>query len=229
MHPCSGSKQQCRSFTHHTAGSTDKKFSDSDYSKTKKVGRVQMLAGKGFFSFEDHKGGMLHALRYDRGEPVGTNCGARVFSSLVIFCAGSEEPLAAFLAQLITEERTEKSFFSCFSWDARRHYWRSTAKVRARTIDSVVLPEGTRSRVLRDMNQFLEPATRAFYEQHGIPYRRSYLFYGLPGTGKTSLIQALAGHYARSVSYVQASDPDMDDENLRSAIHDIPDDTIVVF
>ena len=28
---------------------------------------------------------------------------------------------------------------------------------------------------------------------HGVPYRRGYLFYGEPGSGKTSFIHALAG------------------------------------
>eukprot|EP01052_Picozoa_sp_SAG31_P068425 SAG31_NODE_27233_length_429_cov_0.951515_2_plen_52_part_01 len=31
------------------------------------------------------------------------------------------------------------------------------------------------------------------YADHGIPYRRIYLFHGPPGSGKFSLIMALAG------------------------------------
>ena len=32
-----------------------------------------------------------------------------------------------------------------------------------------------------------------WYQQRGIPYRRGYLLYGHPGTGKSSFIQAVAG------------------------------------
>lgn len=218
-----------RSFAYQVAESAKKGAAAPDYAASKRVGRVQMIAGRGFFEFADQDGEPLYALCSHLGQPVGTNCGARVFTSFFVFSA-SEERLAAFVAHLLErEEKTELNFYTCFSWDARRHYWRSTAKVRARPLESVVLPDATRDRLLRDLSQFLEPDTKAFYELHGIPYRRSYLFYGLPGTGKTSFIQALAGHYGRSVSYVQASDPDMDDESLRSAIRQIPDDTIVVF
>ena len=38
---------------------------------------------------------------------------------------------------------------------------------------------------------------RAFYEAHGIPWKRSFLFHGAPGAGKTSAIQAIAGRYGR--------------------------------
>ena len=59
--------------------------------------------------------------------------------------------------------------------------------------------------------------------------RRSYLFYGLPGSGKTSLIQALAGHYDRSVCYVQPTHPDMTDDSLRAAVNNAPANSIIVF
>ena len=54
--------------------------------------------------------------------------------------------------------------------------------------------------LLEDLQLFLGKDAHKFYRKHGVPYRRSYLFYGVPGTGKTSLIQALAGKLGRSIS-----------------------------
>lgn len=34
---------------------------------------------------------------------------------------------------------------------------------------------------------------KQWYAERGIPYRRGYLLHGVPGSGKTSLIHALAG------------------------------------
>jgi len=44
--------------------------------------------------------------------------------------------------------------------------------------------------VISDIDSFLSPETYRFYTSHGIPYKRSYLFHGVPGSGKTSFLQA---------------------------------------
>ena len=52
----------------------------------------------------------------------------------------------------------------------------------------------------RDLETFL--ADRDFYARIGLPYRRGYLFSGKPGTGKTSLINALSATFDRDLYYV---------------------------
>ena len=46
-------------------------------------------------------------------------------------------------------------------------------------------------RLLEDCTRFLK--REPWYAARGIPYRRGYLLHGPPGTGKTSLVAALAG------------------------------------
>jgi len=116
-----------------------------------------------------------------------------------------------------------------YSFNIRAQYWVREQSSRARTSESVILPEATKTRLISDIQRFLDPKTMGFYQTHGIPYRRSYLFHGLPGTGKTSLVQALAGHFKRSICFLQPSHPEMTDDALRSAIVHLPADTIVVF
>merc|ERR1712127_85811 len=91
-----------------------------------------------------------------------------------------------------------------------------------------VLPEETSQMLVSDLVEFLSQGTAQFYQEHGIPYKRSYLFYGVPGAGKTSMIQALAGRFGRNLCYLSPTHPELSDDSLKSAIERVPDNAIVV-
>ena len=58
--------------------------------------------------------------------------------------------------------------------------------------DALVL-DATITRMLRrDFELFFE--REAWFRQHGLPFRRGYLLYGLPGNGKTSVVRVMASH-----------------------------------
>ena len=59
-----------------------------------------------------------------------------------------------------------------------------------RYLDSIYTNNNEQYRVLNDLKNFIN--NKQFYLDNNIPYKRNYLFYGNPGTGKTSLIFALA-------------------------------------
>merc|ERR1712113_777885 len=66
------------------------------------------------------------------------------------------------------------------------------------------------------------------YFKHGIPYKRSYLFYGVPGSGKSSLIQALAAKYDRNLAFLQPTHPKMTDEAFKTCIQSAPANSLIV-
>lgn len=192
--------------------------------------RVKSNLGLGLFTFEDHLGNPVTALHQTIGKPVGTNCGPCLFSNLVLFTERSMEDLTIFLSHLVEiSEKSSEGMFTCYGWHVQNQFWKHKSTSKARPIGSVILPAKTKEVLLNDVSQFLDEETSSFYEAHGIPYRRSYLFYGVPGTGKTSLIQALAGYTKRSISFLQPTDPKMTDDALKEAITKLPRNTICVF
>jgi chaperone BCS1 len=64
--------------------------------------------------------------------------------------------------------------------------------------------------------------------QHGIPYRRGYLFSGAPGTGKTSLTAALAGVFGLDIYVLSLLDADLTETTLVRLLGNVPSRCIVL-
>lgn len=195
--------------------------------------RVSIEVGLGSFKFKplsNNDADVLYAIHQTIGAPVGTYRDAQIYRNLILQTTSEVSVIAKFLSDLLDmHDKNEVGTFQCFNWSICSEYWRKQATISARPMESVVLPSSTKNRLIKDLERFLSPSTESFYNRNGIPYRRSYLFYGLPGTGKTSMIQALAGHFKRSVSYLMPTHPKMTDDSLKEAVNSLPAETIVVF
>lgn len=60
------------------------------------------------------------------------------------------------------------------------------------------------------------------YAERGVPYRRGYLFYGPPGSGKSSFIAALASHFGYSICMLSLSERTLDDDRLNHLLNTPP-------
>ncbi|ANB14283.1 bifunctional AAA family ATPase chaperone/translocase BCS1 [Sugiyamaella lignohabitans] len=97
---------------------------------------------------------------------------------------------------------------------------------RKRDLDSVILAEGVKERMLDDIKDFLN--TSSWYYDRGIPYRRGYLLYGPPGSGKSSVIQALAGELDYNICILNLSEITLTDDRLNHLMNHIPERSILL-
>lgn len=127
---------------------------------------------------------------YDTGMPVFADN-----ETLKVLCLGrSASPIKDFLATCRTFAKDQRESFVIVRFSSGGHsLWDQKALMPMRPLDTIHLSKDTKSELLNDVKNYLEPRTRRFYVSHAIPYRRGYLFYGPPGTGKTSLAIAIAG------------------------------------
>jgi chaperone BCS1 len=104
--------------------------------------------------------------------------------------------------------------------------WVATSWQPKRPLESLVLADQTLEDLLDDLSDFY--GSGSWYTDRGIPYRRGYLLHGPPGTGKTTLVLAVAGELKLSVAVLSLSSRLMSDESLRTLIDALPVATILL-
>ncbi|KZZ96142.1 bcs1 [Moelleriella libera RCEF 2490] len=91
---------------------------------------------------------------------------------------------------------------------------------KKRPLGSVILDKGIKEHIVSDVQDFL--SRQQWYVDRGIPYRRGYLLYGPPGSGKSSFIQALAGELNFGVAMINLSEMGMTDDKLAYLLTKLP-------
>jgi hypothetical protein len=90
--------------------------------------------------------------------------------------------------------------------------WERRMDLPPRTLDSIILKDGQLERLVADMTEFF--AMEAEYNRVSQPWHRGFLFSGPPGTGKTSIVKALANHFEMRLYYLPLADIDKDADLL---------------
>ncbi|KAJ9651992.1 hypothetical protein H2198_008771 [Neophaeococcomyces mojaviensis] len=153
---------------------------------------------------------------------------------LSISCLGrSTQPIKNLIEEVYQlhkdKERTMTIIRRPFTggYSSRLSWSRLTAKPR-RALDTVILDPIQKQAVLKDVEEYMDESTQNFYGDHGIPYRRGYLFYGPPGCGKTSFCLALASKFNLDVYVLTLLDHELQDSDLMSLMNQLPSPSLLL-
>ena len=80
-----------------------------------------------------------------------------------------------------------------------KYWWRVQKTTDPRNPESLFFSNNVGFELIDDVKKWRD--SREFYEKYGIPYRRGYLLYGKPGTGKSSVITSIADVIKGDVYY----------------------------
>jgi mitochondrial chaperone BCS1 len=106
------------------------------------------------------------------------------------------------------------------------NYWSLGCRIQARPLESVILDGDIGQDLLKDIKNFQESAP--WYQDVGVPWRRSYLLEGPPGNGKTSIVKAIGGELNMHIYMLMLSDPDMTDNRLMDLLAKIGNNSILL-
>lgn len=115
-----------------------------------------------------------------------------------------------------------------YFYRASYQYFQRLGQYQSRDIDTIYIPREDKKRLLDSMDSFRDPIVIERYKRLGLPYKRIYMFEGLPGTGKTSLVRSLASMYNLPI-YIIPITKDLDDMNLATGIKTIKTPAILLF
>lgn len=104
--------------------------------------------------------------------------------------------------------------------------WKVIAEKRPRPLESVILKDDIGIALKEDIEKFLK--SEKWYRKIGIPYRRGYLLHGPPGSGKSSLVFAIASEIKADISVLNLASPCLTDEQLVGLLSEVEPGAIVL-
>lgn len=138
-------------------------------------------------------------------QPLGNDQGYRnVQPDIIFFHARSQDGQTAIvdlLERLSADlDKRKPALHLLSTWGD----WMRRDDLPERQLSSVVLAHGQMERIREDIQTFLDQESE--YVRRGVPYHRGYLLHGPAGTGKTSLVRALAANFGLDLWYAPLGD-----------------------
>ncbi|KAF4336437.1 mitochondrial chaperone BCS1 [Fusarium beomiforme] len=208
----------------------DDENDDEDSSSTKKPLQYTPSVGSHFFWYRGH---ILLFERHENRERNGFLTSSER-EELSISCFGRNPRIIKELLVDAREQYLKKDekktiiYRGSLGQNGGDPTWQRCMSRASRPISTVILNEKVKQDVIADVNDYLDPNTRRWYSNRGIPYRRGYLLHGPPGTGKSSLSLALAGFFRMRIYMVSLSSTMASEENLATLFAELPRRCVVL-
>lgn len=129
------------------------------------------------------------------------------FNRFTISGLWAKDSILSLLEEVVEYNQQFKSerlprIYSNSSWGE----WSYSGEITTKNLNNVFFEN--KDFLIDDIDIFLKNS--AWYYKRGITYKRGYIFYGLPGNGKTATVQAIARNYKKDVYYISLTNLEQD-------------------
>ncbi len=105
-------------------------------------------------------------------------------------------------------------------------FWEDVKKIKRRKLDNVILDKEIKDEVQKSLDNYNNKDLRKRLSDLGINHKMNLILSGLPGTGKSSLMYAIASSLNRNISTIDFNSVKLSDHNFICATNKIPDESI---
>lgn len=143
---------------------------------------------------------------------------------ITINTIGRDNKILERLFDLIIDKINIQSKNDSYVFTFHDSEWWSGNEIPQRPVHSIAMNPEVNDFVFNKIQKFID--SKDWYTDNGVPYKMASIMHGRPGTGKTSLIKAIASYYNRNICILSLDE--MSDKSLMKALSSVPSNSIVV-
>lgn len=144
-------------------------------------------------------------------------------STTITFLTRNREKVETLFEEILQESNKDGNKLKIYnSGDKDISHWSYFGTKEKRSLDSVI---SRKKNVIKERLKWF-CNNEEFYKQRSIPYHFGILLYGLPGTGKSSLIHSICSEFNRDIYYLDISS--VGNEGFIKKLHSVSKNGILV-
>jgi hypothetical protein len=103
--------------------------------------------------------------------------------------------------------------------------WQSIGTRQHRKLDTIYINDDVKNTLVQELKEFYDSAD--FFDEFGVTWKRVHLFHGAPGTGKTSMVMALASMYGKNIAKLTIT-PQVNSQHVETLFRTLPPNTVLL-
>jgi len=179
----------------------------------------------GEFEWNDDENTFLIIIKEEGNKPL-VNAGVAQYFKRIYVKHKDIEILRKFVNKSLIESKpVEKNKIKIFN-STGKGYWELNHSIYCQSFENIYIPDETKTLIISKIDKFMESKEK--HIKYGIKYMLSFLLMGTMGSGKTSLVKAIAKKYKKAIYFLNFSKAITDEVLFELASSMKPDSILLV-